>query len=54
MFVTKEYRGGSFGVFNELLKHACSMSRIEGIHHVYLGTMSQFKSVHRFYEKKWI
>ena len=51
MFVKKEYRGKGFTTSHSLLKKACEWSESEGMNHIYLGTMSQFKAAHKFYEK---
>ena len=51
MFVKKEYRGKDFTISHSLLKKACEWSEAEDLNQIYLGTMSQFKAAHKFYEK---
>ncbi len=51
MFVQKEYRGKDYGISASLLNQVLVWSSDEGIDTIYLGTMSQFKAAHKFYEK---
>lgn len=51
MFVKKEYRGKSLGISNILLNEFFDYCKEENIDHIYLGTMTQFKAAHKFYEK---
>lgn len=51
MFVKKEYRGKDLGISKLLLYKVIDWCKKEGIHHIYLGTMNQFKAAHKFYEK---
>ncbi|MDG6190247.1 GNAT family N-acetyltransferase [Lactococcus formosensis] len=49
MFVNVEYRGKSVAqlLLDNLFEYCC----IEDIKEIYLGTVEQFKTAHRFYEK---
>lgn len=49
MFVTKEYRGTD--VAHQLLSKLIDHCKKKKIRDIYLGTMSQMKAAHRFYEK---
>lgn len=51
MFVKKEYRGKEFNVAQLLLNKVYDWCKKEKINQIYLGTMSQFKAAHKFYEK---
>lgn len=51
MFVQKEYRGKDKGVAKLLLQTALNWLKKEKVNKVFLGTMTQFKAAHRFYEK---
>jgi GNAT superfamily N-acetyltransferase len=51
MFVQKEYRGKDYGISASLLNEVLVWSSFESIDTIYLGTMSQFKAAHKFYEK---
>jgi len=49
LFVAKEYRGTEVAslLLTKLVEH-CKKKKVQ---HIYLGTMSQMKAAHRFYEK---
>lgn len=51
MFVKKEFRGKELGTAQLLLTKVYDWCSSAGISHIYLGTMSQFKAAHKFYEK---
>ncbi len=51
MFVKKEFRGATFGISQMLLEKVYNWCLTENINTIYLGTMSQFKAAHKFYEK---
>ena len=51
MFVKKDYRGRDYGIAQALLNTAYDWCNIESLDFLYLGTMSQFKAAHKFYEK---
>jgi N-acetylglutamate synthase-like GNAT family acetyltransferase len=51
MFVSAEYRGKQHNIAQSLLDLAISWAIEQGVHHIYLGTTSQFLAAHRFYEK---
>lgn len=51
MFVKKEYRGREFGLAQLLLNKVVDWCNSKSISNIYLGTMSQFKAAHKFYEK---
>ena len=50
MFVKKEYRGKDLGISQLLLNTVFDWCNSQNIHSIYLGTMSQFKAAHKFYE----
>ena len=49
MFLHKNYRGQ--GVAALLLLNVLNWAKGNGINAIYLGTMTQFKTAHKFYEK---
>lgn len=51
MFVRKTHRGATIGLSISLLQKALDWCNLEKVPHLYLGTMSQFKAAHKFYEK---
>lgn len=51
MFVKSEYRGRDHGTAYLLLKEVFEWSNAENLSQIYLGTMTQFKAAHKFYEK---
>ncbi len=51
MFVKKKFRGSEFGISNILLEKAIDWCLVNKIKSIYLGTMTQFKAAHKFYEK---
>jgi RimJ/RimL family protein N-acetyltransferase len=51
MFVTKEYRGGTYKTASLLLDTAIKWAKERSIKAVFLGTTPQFLAAHRFYEK---
>jgi RimJ/RimL family protein N-acetyltransferase len=51
MFVHPDYRGKEKGVAQRLMDELFSWGRQQGVQHIYLGTVEQFKASHRFYEK---
>jgi GNAT superfamily N-acetyltransferase len=51
MFVKKEFRGKEFGVAQQLLENLLSQCRTKAITDLYLGSVSQMKAAHRFYER---
>ena len=51
MFVKKEFRGKKFNVSHKLLLKVFNWCKSENITNIYLGTMEQFISAHKFYEK---
>ena len=51
MFVKKEFRGKEKGVARLLLKSLLDYSRAKGLTDIYLGSVSQMKAAHRFYER---
>jgi N-acetylglutamate synthase-like GNAT family acetyltransferase len=51
MFVKKDYRGKEFNIANSLLQEVFNWCESENIGSIYLGTMTQFKAAHKFYEK---
>lgn len=51
MFVKKKFRGSTLGISSLLLQNFFDWCKNENIDAIYLGTMSQFKAAHHFYEK---
>ncbi|NOX34159.1 MAG: GNAT family N-acetyltransferase [Deltaproteobacteria bacterium] len=51
MFVSKEYRGGTYHVASMLLEKLFKWARLNKVKEIFLGTTSNFLAVHRFYEK---
>jgi GNAT superfamily N-acetyltransferase len=51
MFVRAAYRGAVLGVARRLLDTLLSWCDIQGLQRVYLGTATQLRAAHRFYEK---
>ncbi|MDO7908005.1 GNAT family N-acetyltransferase [Paenibacillus sp. JX-17] len=51
MFVSKAYRGGSWGASTQLLNQAILWAREHDLSAILLGTTPQFTAAHRFYEK---
>ena len=51
MFVSKEYRGKQTGVSQGLLDQLLLWAKQKKIINIYLGTITQFKAAHRFYER---
>jgi N-acetylglutamate synthase-like GNAT family acetyltransferase len=51
MFVKREYRGKEFRIASLLLNKVFDWCNSQSIDTIYLGTMSQFKAAHKFYEK---
>ncbi len=52
MFVAHDFRGKKFNVASKLLKTLLTWAIEVGLQEIYLGTTSQFKAAHRFYEKR--
>lgn len=51
MFVKKEYRGKELFIAQQLLDTLIAYSKENGLHHLYLGTVSILEAALRFYEK---
>lgn len=51
LFVKKEYRGKDYKIASLLLNKVLLWCNSQSIDTIYLGTMSQFKAAHKFYEK---
>ena len=51
MFVKREYRGKEYKIASLLLNKIFDWCNSQRIDTIYLGTMSQFKAAHTFYEK---
>jgi N-acetylglutamate synthase-like GNAT family acetyltransferase len=51
MFVKREYRGKEYKIASLLLNKVFDWCNSQNIDTIYLGTMSQFKAAHKFYEK---
>lgn len=51
MFVKREYRGKEYRIASLLLNKVFDWCNSQSIDTIYLGTMSQFKAAHKFYEK---
>jgi N-acetylglutamate synthase-like GNAT family acetyltransferase len=51
MFVKREYRGKEYKTASLLLNKVFDWCNSQNIDTIYLGTMSQFKAAHKFYEK---
>ena len=51
MFVKKEYRGKDTRIASLLLNKVFDWCNSQSIDTIHLGTMSQFKAAHKFYEK---
>ena len=51
MFVTREFRGSSHGVAQNLLDTLLACSAARAIEEIFLGTTEKFRAAHRFYEK---
>jgi len=51
MFVQKEYRGKKYNIAQQLLEELIMYSNKNGIHNLYLGTVSILQAAIRFYEK---
>lgn len=51
MFVSKDWRGGAFGIASQLLDILIDNCKRTGITDLYLGTVEVLKGAHRFYEK---
>jgi len=51
MFVRAPYRGAVLGVARRLLDTLLSWCDVQGLQRVYLGTATQLRAAHRFYEK---
>lgn len=51
MFVRAPYRGAVLGVARRLLDALLAWCDIQGLQRVYLGTNTQLRAAHRFYEK---
>ncbi|SHL76671.1 Acetyltransferase (GNAT) domain-containing protein [Chryseobacterium carnipullorum] len=51
MFVKKEFRGKELNIAQELLGVLVSFCRENGIHSIYLGTVTILKAAMRFYER---
>jgi N-acetylglutamate synthase-like GNAT family acetyltransferase len=51
MFVKREYRGKDYKIASLLLNKVFDWCNSQNIDTIYLGTMSQFKAAHKFYEK---
>lgn len=51
MFVKKAYRGKKYEISKLLLQKVFDWCHLKNMENIYLGTMSQFKAAHRFYEK---
>ena len=51
MFVQKDYRGKHIGVGQQLLETLLKWSAKQQFSQIYLGSITQSKAAHRFYEK---
>jgi len=51
LFVKREYRGKEYRIASLLLNKVFDWCNSQSIDTIYLGTMSQFKAAHKFYEK---
>jgi N-acetylglutamate synthase-like GNAT family acetyltransferase len=51
LFVKREYRGKESKTASLLLNKVFDWCNLQSIDTIYLGTMSQFKAAHKFYEK---
>ncbi len=51
MFVHPDYRGGDKPPAWQLIQEVFAWCRLRGVKDIFLGTISQFKAAHRFYEK---
>lgn len=51
MFVHPDYRGKDKAAGWQLMQEVFAWCRLKGVKDIFLGTISQFKAAHRFYEK---
>lgn len=51
MFVKASFRGRDINVSSLLLKTVIDWAKTKNLSAIYLGTMTQFKAAHKFYEK---
>jgi N-acetylglutamate synthase-like GNAT family acetyltransferase len=51
MFVDPRYRGKDKAAAWQLMQEVFAWCRLKGVKEIFLGTISQFKASHRFYEK---